>query len=452
LVDYIIVIAYLICILLYGVYVSKKVTSIQDFALSNRKYGAFTVFATLFASFIGGGFSFGNASKVYVSGLGYSLALVGFSIKEILVGKYIAPHMEKHRGVISTGGIIEKAFGREAKLFSGLMSVVLCGGMLGAQVGAMGYIFEALTSIDRSVGIFIGCAIVVFYSTTGGMKAVVATDVVQFLILFIGIPLTLVFSIEKAGGVEAIIHAVPQSHFSPFNNTSILGFIGLFFTFMLGEAMIPPYTQRLLIAKDTKSLKKATILSGVVSIPFMIITGLIGIVALALFPDIDANTALPAVVKTLPPIINGFVVAGLISVVMSSADSILNAASVAVVEDVIGVLKNTQPRMALVFARITNVVTAIIAVVVALMIPNVLDILILFYTIWAPCMLVPLIAAILGYKKSSKVFFMCAGVGIASALTIKLAVKPPFDFSYLIVSIVLSLIVFLLSGKRVRPC
>ena len=240
-IDYIIVLLYLIAILIYGYLSSKKINSLKDFALSDMRYGTFVIFATLSASFIGGGFSFGNASKVYVSGIGYSFALIGFSLKEILSGKFIAPQMEKHRGVISTGGIIEKSFGSEAKLFTGILSVILCGGMLGAQVGAMGYIFEALLGMDQMWGIFIGCSIVVFYSTSGGMKAVIATDVIQFIILFLGIPITLIFGIIHAGGISAIISKVPSAHFNIFGNTSLFGFIGLFFTFMLGEALIPPY-------------------------------------------------------------------------------------------------------------------------------------------------------------------------------------------------------------------
>ena len=450
-VDYIIVFIYLIGILIYGFVSSKKITSLKDFALSDRRYGSFVIFATLSASFIGGGFSFGNASKVYFSGIGYSIALLGFSLKEILTGKFLSPYMKTHHDVISTGGIIEKSFGKEAKLFTGILSIILCGGMLGAQVGAMGYIFEAMVGLGKAWGILLGCAIVVFYSTSGGMKAVIATDIVQFIILFIGIPLTLIFGVINAGGVEKIISTVPVTHFDPLNESSIFGFIGLFLTFMLGEALIPPYTQRMLIAKDTRSLKKATILSGVVSIPFFIISGLLGIVSLSLFPSIDATTALPMVVKTLPIVMAGFVISGLISVVMSSADSILNSASVAIVEDVIDVIspqKNHSQKAKLKFARFSNIITAVIAIIVAMLIPNLLDILMLFYIIWAPAMLIPIILAIKGYAGSKRQFFAMSFTGIVSALLIYIFLKPPFTSSYLVISIILSLIVFLMSKSH----
>jgi len=447
LIDYIIVFIYLSAMLIYGFISSKKISSLKDFALSDKRYGCFIIFATLSASFIGGGFSFGNAAKVYQSGIGYCIALLGFSLKEILTGKIIAPKMQNHKDVISTGGIIQKSFGIEAKLFTGFLSVILCGGMLGAQVGAMGYIFEALIGIDKLVGIFLGCAIVVFYSTTGGMKAVIATDIIQFIILFLGIPITLIFGIIRGGGITTIIQAVPHSHFDLLNGSNIWDFIGLFLTFMLGEALIPPYTQRLLIAKDSASLKKATILSGLVSIPFFLISGLIGIVSLAIFPNINPNTALPILVKSLPIIINGFVISGLISVVMSSADSILNSAATAMVEDIIGVIYNSKrlsDKTKLKYARTSNILTAIIAIIVALLIPNLLDILMIFYTIWAPAMLVPIILSVFGYKGNKQIFFACALTGICSAIIIRTVFKPQFSSSYLIVSIILSYLVIIL--------
>lgn len=69
-IDSIIVVVYLVVIVVVGLVTAGKLKSIRDFSLSNRGYGIFALLATLSASFIGGGFSTGNASKVAVYGIG----------------------------------------------------------------------------------------------------------------------------------------------------------------------------------------------------------------------------------------------------------------------------------------------------------------------------------------------------------------------------------------------
>jgi len=99
---------------------------------------------------------------------------------------------------------------------------------------------------------------------------------------------------------------------------------------------VPPYVQRLFLSRESKHTARGTLWSGVFSFPFFAITGLIGIVALAIKPDLDPNLPMPFVINTVMPIgLKGIVIAGVISIVMSSADSFLNAAAVAFINDIV---------------------------------------------------------------------------------------------------------------------
>ena len=121
---------------------------------------------------------------------------------------------------------------------------------------------------------------------------------------------------------------------------TLLAFISLFLTFVLGETLVPPYVQRLFIGKDAKHVARGTMLSGIFSIPFFTIAGCIGLVALTIAPDLDPNKSLPYVVNTVLPIgLKGLVIAGIISIVMSSADSFLNSAAIAFTHDVVKPLR-----------------------------------------------------------------------------------------------------------------
>ncbi len=400
--NLIILIAYLAGITIVGILAGRHVSDIRDFAVAGKNYGAWIIFATLSASFIGGGFSIGNSEHVFNLGVVNIVCLWGFSLQILLVSVFIAPRMDRYQDAITTGDIIGKHYGKLAKVLTGGLSVILCAGILGAQVSAMGYIFNVFTGLPRLWGILIGCSIVILYSTLGGMKAVVASDIFQFIVLAVGIPLTLVFSVMYAGGVHEVLSHVPASHFQIVTEEfPWTAFISLFLTFLVGETLVPPYVQRLLISSDAKKTARGTFYSGVFSVPFFMITGLIGLVALAIKPSLDANLAMPYIVKTTLPVgVGGVIIAAMISIIMSSADSFLNSASVAIVNDVLMTIKtgSYDDKKLLRIAQTTNLAVGVLAVVFALSIKGVLDILIYSYNFWAPVILIPLVSAILGLR------------------------------------------------------
>ena len=449
--DYAIITVYLLAILLVGLWSGRGMKTLADFSVSNRSYGSMVIFATLSASFIGGGFSIGNAEKVFRFGIVNIVVLWGFSLKEILVAKFIAPRTGNFTGVISVGDLMDRGYGKFGRIVSGFFSVFLCAGIVGAQVGAMGIIFNVFLDIQPIWGILIGCGIVITYSTIGGMRAVVLTDVVQFCVLAIGLPAALVFGIVKLGGFSAIKAAAPAGHFSiPAEGMTICAFLSLFLTFLLGETLVPPYVQRLFMAKDAGHTARGTMLSGIFSIPFFAITGAIGLVALTLDPELDPNMAMPYVVSTVLPIgIRGIVIAGIISIVMSSADSFLNGAATCCINDVVKPLRRNpmSERSELLLAKLTNCLVGILAVVFAIKIPSILDILIYAYNFWAPIIVVPLAAVLLGVRVTRAGFLAGTLAGAVGTLAWNYLLKTPAGIEGLAIGVFCNLFSFVLVNK-----
>ena len=435
--DIAIITIYLAAVLIIGIRAGRHVKSIEEFSVAGRSFSYLVIFATLSASFIGGGFSMGNSEKVFLFGLVNIFALWGFSLKEILVAQFIAPQIKRYDAPITVGDIMGHHYGKGAKVVTGIFSVILCSGILGAQVGAMGYIFNIFLGLDQMYGIIIGLGIVIAYSTIGGMRAIVYTDILQFIVLMVGLPLVLIFGVVKAGGVGAVIQAVPVDHLTFLGPYTLLAFLSLFFTFVIGEALVPPYVQRLFIAKDVNEVRKGTMLSGLFSIPFLFVTGSIGLVALILFPEIDANLAMPTMIKEVLPIgLMGIVVAGVISIIMSSADSFLNGASVAAVHDVIKPLMNTDDEKNFRLVKIINILVGILAIVFAIKIKSILDILIYSYNFWAPIIVVPLVVAILGGKVTKTQFYWGMTGGIIGVVGWNFVLDAPFGIDGLIIGVI----------------
>ncbi len=451
-IDNIITAVYLLIILIVGIKAGKKVKNLEDFSVAGRGFSYKVVFATLSASFIGGGFSMGNAEKVFLFGLVNIFALWGFSLKEILVATYIAPQIKRYENPITVGDIMDFHYGKGARIITGVFSVILCAGIMGAQVGAMGYIFNVFLGMDQFYGILIGCSIVIIYSTLGGMRAIILTDIIQFLVLTIGMPAVLVFAVIKAGGMSEIVNNVPPEHLTFLGPKTLIAFLSLFFTFVIGETLVPPYVQRLFISKDIHVVKKGTMLSGIFSIPFFFITGAIGLAALALYPTIDANLAMPHMVKeVLPPVMSGIVIASVISIVMSSADSFLNSAAVSAVHDVIKPLRDSKSLNEFFLVKIINLLTGVIAVIFAVKIKSILDILIYSYNFWSPILLIPLASAIMGAKVKKENFYFAMTGGILGTALWNFVLHSPYGIDGLIAGVLLNGIFFLISMKIFKP-
>ena len=122
--DLIIIIAFLIANLVIGYLSSKKIVSFESFSVGNRSFSSVLIFCTLSATFIGGGYTIGNAGKVFSGGMVFAFALLGFSLKEILVATFIAPRMDNFRDCHSVGDMMQKSYGLKAKYVTGTLVII----------------------------------------------------------------------------------------------------------------------------------------------------------------------------------------------------------------------------------------------------------------------------------------------------------------------------------------
>jgi len=261
------------------------------------------------------------------------------------------------------------------------------------------------------------------------MWAVIQTDVVQFLMLAIFMPITLLIGINEVGGAEQLIARLPDSHFSIMGDYGPGMFLSLFIAFLLGETLVPPYTQRALAAPDSRNAKIGYTISGVFGFLFYFVSSTIGLIALILYPDISPDLAMPELIRTALPLgITGLVLASLLAVVMSTADSYLNSASVIFVKDIYQGFINPDvgEKNKLWIERLVNLLIGIGAVVFALYATSIIDALLISYSLWAPTILIPFVLGVLLDLKCSK---SAIGAIIAGALVTIVWKWGPWDLS-----------------------
>jgi solute:Na+ symporter, SSS family len=404
---------YVILVLVVGVYYSRKMKSMREFSLSNQRFPGPVVLATISATFIGAEFVFGFAQQAYSVGIAFIFPLLGWCLCKLIIAHYIVPRVAVFHDAISVGDIMAKDYGLTGRVITGVCSAILCLGFVGAQISACGLLFHYFFDFSYVAGILLGCAIVVFYSALGGFRAVAFTDVVQFAVLIIAVPMVCNVELIKIGGLAELLESLPQSHIMP-TPTVVLEQLAWLFIFLI-PLLDPAIMQRIMMDKDHKKVSRAFQLSALADIPIYLVVCLIGLIALIKNPTLDANLAFAYVMSELPEGIKGLAIAGILAVIMSTADSFLNAASVSLVHDVIKpCFKSISEKSEMRLAQAFTVLLGIAAIIGALRFKRILDLIIYFQNIsWVPLIMVPLYASIFGLGANTRAFILSGLFGVS---------------------------------------
>jgi Na+/proline symporter/signal transduction histidine kinase len=413
-IDQIIVSIYIITVFLVGIYHSRGLTSLRDFSGVNRGFATPVIMATISATYIGAEFVFGIAEKAYSVGTVFLVALLGASIGKCLMATYIVPRLQRFNGAMSIGDIMQEYYGQLGRVTSGLSGSILCIGYVGVQIAACSSLFQYFFHVPSTLGVIIGSGTLIIYSAFGGFKAVTFTDVLQYAVLIVAIPLVCNIELNNIGGYTNLIKLVPDTHIFP-SKESIISHMPWLIYYTI-PFFNPAVMQRLLMDKDSKKVASAWRISALIDIPFYIVVCTIGLIALANNPNLPANLAFASILEKLPVGLAGIAIIGLLSVIMSTADSYLNASSIALVNDVIKPLykKKIHDKTELKLARLLTILLGISAVVIAIKMPNMIDAIVHYITIsWAPLVVAPLYACIFDLRTSGKSFIAAGVCGLA---------------------------------------
>jgi len=443
--DWALLAGYFVLLVVIGVQTIRRVRSADDFAVAGNRIIWPVFFGSLAASFLGGGASLGMAGKTFSDGYVYMFAFFGYALSFLLVGLFVAPRLKRYLGAHTIGDVMEEHYGRGARLVTGVLSIALCAGILGAQALAIGTIVNATLGLPTVLSVVVGMGVVVLYSSFGGAWAVIQTDMLQFVFLGIFIPVTLVLALGEVGGPAALVAALPEAHLTFGGDYTPALFIGLFVAFLLGETLVPPYAQRTFSTPDGRHARIGFALSGVFAFLFYFIAASIGLVALVLFPGIAPDQSLPTVVMNLVPAgLVGLVVAALLAVVMSTASSYLNSIAVVFVRDVYQPFVNPRVSAAtkLWLERGLSVGVGVVATVFALSVPSIVDALLYSYTFWAPTIVVPLLLAVLLGSRSKAAALSAIAAGAVATVAWIVFFQEATGLDGLVVGAAVNLVVF----------
>lgn len=416
--DTFIVVSYLLIILYIGIKAGGEVNNLKDYAISKKKFSTPTVIATIFATAVGGGTTIGLAEKAFSMGIIFLLPSFGNFIGYMFYS-YIILHttLFVKDNSFSVGELIGKLYGKSARVITGFLAICASLGYVSAQVGSIGYIVNYFFDISFFWGVIIGYGVVIIYTTFGGIRSVVFTDVIQFGVMIVAIPLLCNIGLGQIGGMAKLIESVPIENITFINDKmSISQLIILCITFAF-IGFNPSFIQRLLIVKDQKQASYSVFFSSLITIPFFFLVVGIGLIALSMNPTLNSNFAFPYLIDQILPVgLKGILIAGLLSAMMSTADSDLNMIGISAVNDIFIPLckQRLNSKQEVILARVCTFTFGILSIFIPLYFKNIIDIILFFTDFWAPTIIIPLTMSILGKKVSSQAFLICVMSGALS--------------------------------------
>jgi len=246
-----------------------------------------------------------------------------------------------------------------------------------AQLTAIGKAFGAFSGTTYAAGVLIGAAIILFYTTVGGFKAVAYSDLLQGVLMFLALLALPFVGFAAAGGWSAVIEnlraqdpalltVMGSAGITTTGVASALGFVAVGLAF-LGA---PQLLVRWISARDRRQIVDGSLIAVVCIIVFDLGAVFSGIAGRALFPGLaDQETILPAMAAGLfPAVLTGLFLVAVLAASMSTVDSLLILASSSVARDVVQKIfrPGLSERRIAGIGKLTTVVIGATAVVFAL--------------------------------------------------------------------------------------
>lgn len=321
----------------FGWYLGRKNATHEDFALAGRNVGFAFASATAMATWVTSNTTLVAPQLTYQFGLwgmiGYSFAALGLLL--------FAPLSSRIKTLLpngyTSGDFIRLRYGRAAWSVFMLISAVYAMGWLVSLGMAGGILLQALSGLDYHIGMTAILLICVTYTLFGGLRAVIATDFIQALIIITGVVLVAFLLLNRVG-VDQIHENLSSNHprlLDVFFPAAVMFLFNNIF-FGLGEIFHSNVWWSRALAFKKKVAFRAFITGGLLWLPIPIATGFVALAApqLGIFPsspDMVGPTVAAAVLGTAGAVVVFIVV---FSALASSLDSLLAATSDLVTRDI----------------------------------------------------------------------------------------------------------------------
>ena len=359
-------------ILLFVVIKNKNIKNSYDYFFADRSLPFWALSITFVASWWGAGSALSSADLAFGSGMGaffyYGVPVLISTFLMILGAAKI-----RRVGYLTQGKMMEK---RYSKLTARILSVMIVIFMIfnaASQMVGIGDFFGTYLGINYELAIILGTSIVLIYSMFGGFKAVVITDIIQFVLLSGSVFLVFIYGLKYSGGIKNIAYVAESmgktGYMDIFSGTK--KYMVYVITFGCSWVIQANVWQRISAARNDKDARNMAILSFVVYIPLYLMVVITGMAGFAIYKTLPQGGIIIAIVRDyMSPLVATIVFVGISAAIMSTMDSLINTGAMTLLMDFDIFKKDSGVN----YSRIATLIITMVAFLIAIRIRSILKI------------------------------------------------------------------------------
>ena len=371
-------IAYFVVMFAIGFYYFLRVKTSDEYLIASWNMGFWSITGTIISTCAGAAVFIGWVGMGYTVGISgfFKFALPASIFSMILIYFFSAPLRRQH--LYTLADLFAERFGARVGLIPSIFSAFVYSVPTTAlQMVGMSTLFVMVFGIPYNAAILLSFALILGFTILGGLVATIVTDALQSVIVILGIFLLFFAAVRFAGGPDAIIANSDAAHLSPFGAE---GF-GDVLTFALTVGPFYLVWQSIwqrIFASRTEAIAIRAGLTGfaiftvIALLPYLIGLSAVQFVPEGMRPDLIFSYL---TVELLPPALGGIVIIGLLSALMTGADSFILQGSSNLAEDFYRRLINPEATEAqkMRVARLSVVIISVLSLIVAFLMTDIIS-------------------------------------------------------------------------------
>lgn len=417
-----------------GAVMAKRVKGSDDFFVGGRKFGPILLFITLVAPNIGAGSTVGVAGLGFQVGLSAAWWIIASAVGTFILAVFVGPpiwRLAKKHNFYTLGDYLDYRYNRN---FRGLISLMMGIGTIAifaGQLMGIAWILSVVAGVTKSVGILIGAIVVVLYFCAGGLVTAAYVNSIEATVKLVGFFIAVPFVLNFVGGWSGLETKVAANLGDAMQTARYFSMDGVGFTAIMGYFMMltpsffisPGLIGKIYGAKNERTVVLSTLLCGIVMLIFAIIPVILGMAASVVVPNLsERDLALPIVMKECMPFwASALALAAIFSAEISAADAVLYMITSSFTKDIYKsfIKPDISDEKLLRNSRVVTVVAGCIGVGMAIILPNVISALSIFYSLMSVSLTAPLLFGLFSKRPSTTAAFVSAIAGIITTVVLQ---------------------------------
>jgi SSS family solute:Na+ symporter/sodium/proline symporter len=458
------IIVYLVILLSVSIYFANRIKNKEDFLVAGRKLTAPVLVGTLLATWIGSGDIFSVADLSYHHGYSSLIGSAGGWLG-IIAAYFIAGRVRRF-GQFTVPDILEARYNQWARLLATITTVIAYITIVSYQFRGGGWVINIISEgkISYQIAMIIMALFVILYTLTAGMLSVAYLDIINGIIIIGGVFLTIPFLINGAGGLSNITANLPARADPILGNMTLTTAMGYFIPTLLLALGNANMYQRFFSAKNEKEAKKSVIgwVLGVIILGIAIQS--LAVIGSSMFKGLSTTESGKIILlvahKGVPLVIGCILLASIIAIIVSTANSFLLVPATNVMRDVVQrfIKPGISDKAMVLGTRVTLIILGILSYLLIGFFPRILQAAYAAYTIYGAGLTPALIATFFWKRATVKAGVISISAGMSVTIVWEIINKVsghlplglPAVYPALISSVVLLIVVSLLESPPAR--